>query len=415
MLKNLQFDSYQFNSRKEILIGIDKTNKFVIKIQIKKNKNKAKDIQQEYEVLKHLNQKGCQTCPTAYEFGTIAKNDIYTKTEEKYILDSLGETDFQYIIQDYLPNNDTYRLADIILTLIEQKKLGVYQGDVKPANIRYNSSNGVCYFIDYDQAIFLNNNQSHLSNINYLEFCSDYDKTKHGFGDWLRHFSNFRAHDLPPLFKSGALNLAETTLLKTQNTTNSLSGIYHTINTKDIFTDGSRTVTARAQLLDKLEFKTNEKVLDVGCNSGLLSMYLYDRGCNVTGIDNDPHIITASKIISNILEKDIQYAHIDLDEVEQIDVFDTVMLFSVFHHTKDPAKNAKKIVNSCSRIILETRLVENGAQPIGPDGTWVNVSHWEFNNLEQLIDFCERTFEGFKLRTNLGLGDKNRYMLEFVK
>ena len=69
-------------------------------------------------------------------------------------------------------------------------------------------------------------------------------------------------------------------------------------------------------------------MLDIGCNTGLLSMYLHDRGCSVTGVDNDPLITEASKIVSNIVGKDIDYYHMDLDDVDQIEEkFDTIMLF----------------------------------------------------------------------------------------
>ena len=89
------------------------------------------------------------------------------------------------------------------------------------------------------------------------------------------------------------------------------------------------------------------------------------------------------------------------------------MLFSVFHHTKEPIKNAKKIVNSCSRIILETRLTERGKQP--SDQGWVDTTNWSFDSIADLTSFCEDTFSGFKLKNNLGRADKNRFILEFVK
>ena len=121
VLDKLKFDSYDFNSRKEILIGIDESNKFVIKIQIKKNKNKTRDVKQEYAIIKHLNEKDCQTCPLAYEHGTITKEEIYSKVSEKHILDRLSCDDYEYMIQDYLPSEGGYNLSDIVLTLIEQK------------------------------------------------------------------------------------------------------------------------------------------------------------------------------------------------------------------------------------------------------------------------------------------------------
>ena len=40
-------------------------------------------------------------------------------------------------------------------------------------------------------------------------------------------------------------------------------------------------------------------------------------------------------MVSNILGKDVEFYHQDLDLVEELDKFDTIMLFSVFHHTRN--------------------------------------------------------------------------------
>jgi len=425
-LNRLIFETFQFTSRREVLIGIDTTNKYVIKIQVIKNKNKRNDIYEEYEIIKYLNDKRCVTCPIVYEKGKIKKNSIISKEIwasanvhggpgilHTDILDSISDNEFKYIIQEFIPDNGAFTFADIMLALVEQKKLGVYHGDVKPANIRFSPVSNICYFIDYDQAMFLNNEQINLDNVNFLHFCSQYDKDKYGFGNWSRHFPQYKNNDIMRVFNNKALDLEQTTVFKTQKTTNTINGIYHSINEQDIYINGSRTVSSRSILLDEIKFEPNETVLDIGCNSGLLCTYLHDRGCNVTGADVDPHIIIACKIISNILGKDINYLQLDLDKVKQIDDFDTVVLFSVLHHTRDPVENAKKLINSCSRILLEVRLEENGKQLV--DGEWSNTTRWSFNTIDELISYCESMFKGFKLRANLGKADKNRYIFEFVK
>ena len=413
MLDNLNFKKLTFNSRKQILFGQDTTADKFIKIQIIKNHNKLNDLKKEYDVIKHLNEAGSNTCPKVYEHGFIKKDALMTIVDDKETLQNAPGNEYEYMIQDYVPDDGSQVMADILLTLIEQKKLGVYQGDVKPDNIRFDASKCVCYFIDYDQAIMLNEDQKNMSNPEFIKFCSQHDKDRHGFGDWLRHFDNLSNDDVAPLFKDGALDLSKTTVFGTQNTTNTPNGIYHTITGKDVFIDGSRNVTRRAELLDQVDFSSNEKVLDVGCNSGLLSMYLNDRGCQVTGVDNDPHIIISSNILSNIQGDNIQYDCVDLDYVDELPQYDTIMLFSVFHHTRNPVENAKKISKSCNRIILETRLFERGQQPV--DGVWTATTNWSFNNLYELKMYCESLFTDFKLSNNLGMSDKNRYILEFIK
>ena len=413
MLEKLNFKSFEFNSRKEVLIGIDENREYVIKIEVIKNPRKERDIKGEYEIIKFLNEAGCKTCPQAYELGTISKEQLYDKVKEKEVLDKVKNTEYGYIIQQYVPNSGTPELADILLAMLEQKNLGVWQGDIKAGNLRFDKTTSVCYIIDYDQAIFLTDSQRNLNNTEFLNLCSTHDKEKYGFGNWLRHLTQYGQKDVNKLFQNDSFNLGTTTIFRTQKTTNSATGFYHTIQEKDIFIEGSRVVNVRGELLDELEFKEGEKVLDIGCNAGLLCMYLHSRGCHATGVDNDTRIVIASKIVANILGKEIEYYHMDLDHAEELEKFDTIMLFSVFHHTRNIHENAKKIANSCNRIILETRLFENGKQPYGD--TWVDTTRWSFRDVSELVEFCQGIFTGFRLKTNLGLGSKNRYIFEFVK
>ena len=408
LFDSLKFNDYQLNDRKETLTSIDSTGKFLIKVQVKENPRKSKTLFEEYEVMKHLNRSGSRTCPLAYEVGRIDPRHLGVVQ-----IDVSGIESLSYMIQEYVVSEGNYSLADVLLTLIEQKKLGVYQGDVKPSNVRFNPKSGVCVFIDYDQSELLTEEQKGLNNNDFLKFCDEHDKVRYGFGNWLRHFPGVSNEHARPFLQNGALNLANTSVFRLQKTTNSASGIYHTIESKDIFAIGSRGLDKRAEILDAAEFQTGERVLDVGCNAGLLSEYLHDRGCVVTGVDNDPHIVIAAKIVSNILGRSINYDCMDLDYVDNIGDFDTVMLFSVFHHTRNPDQNAKKIARSCRRIIIETRLIENGKQPV--NGQWVDTTRWSFQTLEELVSYLEKTFEGFKFTRNLGFADKGRYVLELVK
>jgi len=154
--------------------------------------------------------------------------------------------------------------------------------------------------------------------------------------------------------------------------------------------------------------------LDIGCNSGLLCLYLDSLECSVTGVDNDKYIPIAAKMVSNIHKaKDVKFFCMDLDKEESLDNYDTVMLFSVLHHTKNPKLNAEKIASKCKRIIIESRLIENGKQP--SENGWYQTTNWIFNSVEELVEFYEQIFPGFKLSSNLGKADKDRYLLVFSK
>ena len=413
MLKSLNFNSFEFNSRQEALIGVDTSKKYVLKVQLVPNPRKKNTIKEEYEVMRHLNKSECVSCPKAYEYGKITKTNLLDLVTEKDHREALIDDEYEYILQEYISDSGLINLPDIVLSILEQKKLGVYQADIKPGNLRFDVNTSVCYIIDYDQAILLTDEQKSFPNKTFFNFCSQYDKQEHGIGNWLRHLPQYSELDLDQLFRDGSFNLGQTTILKTQRTTNSTTGIYHTIESDDIFADGSRKVDVRAGILDTLQFKEGEKVLDIGCNTGLLCQYLAARGCEVSGVDNDTRVVIVAKIISNILGNNIDYYHLDLDDAEAIKECDTIMLFSVLHHTHKVKENAKKIAQACNRIIIEARLFENGAQPYGDE--WVRTSSWNFNDWEEFYTFCETIFPGFKLKNNLGLGSKNRNILELVK
>ena len=414
-LENLNFKSLELNSRKQIAFGVDSSKQYFIKIEIIPNPGKEKNLDEEYTVIESLNSKGCQSCPTVYELGSLSKDFLLDKLDasELEIINQNPNDTFRYMVQDYIPHSNSVRFADIVFSILEQKSLGLYQGDIKPANIRFNKENSVCYIIDYDQAINISEEVSNLPNLEFFKFCSDHDKTKFGIGDWLRHFDDYNHDMLLSVFQNGSFKLGETTIFNKQKTTNSATGFYHSIDTPELFIDGSRTLDIRATALDKLNFDHGETVLDIGCNAGLLCEYLHDRGCLTSGFDNDSRITVAAKMVYNILGKDINFFHLDLDDAEEISSYDTVMLFSVLHHTRNVRENAIKIAKNSNRIILESKLTEIGKQPYGDD--WIETSGWKVRNAEELVLLAEELFPGFKLRENLGQVDKHRYILELVK
>jgi 2-polyprenyl-3-methyl-5-hydroxy-6-metoxy-1,4-benzoquinol methylase/tRNA A-37 threonylcarbamoyl transferase component Bud32 len=412
MIDGLCFGSLKFNSRKQILLGIDAAKTYFLKIQIVKNINKNNDIFQEYQIMKHLNNRGCVTCPIALQHGKISRSYVYNLCEEKSILDAVEDDFFEYIVEQFIPSENGYNLSDVILTLLEQQSLGVYHADIKPDNIRFH--NDICYFIDYDQSILLDQEVMSYDISSFIRFCSLHYSNKYCSGKQNSFLSRIENHEnLNSLFVSGALDLGNTSVFRSQRTTNSPSGIYQNICEKNICANGTRLLDRRIDLLNSVIFKTGEKVLDVGCNFGMLSCYLYNRGCCVTGIDNDPAVIRAAKIISNILRKDVDYRCLDIDCVEHIGSYDTIMLFSVLHHTRNIKLNALKIIKSCNRVIFEVRLRETGKQFV--DGVWTEVNEWNFDSLEFLINYLESRFAGFKLHKILGISDKNRHVLEFNK
>src|SRR5204863_1373623 len=121
--------------------------------------------------------------------------------------------------------------------------------------------------------------------------------------------------------------------------------------------------------------------------------YLDDRGANPTGVELDPHTVTAATLIARMAGRDIEYQRVDLDEDPLNTTWDTVVLLSVLHHCRRPEAAAAKIARACRRVIIECRLVERGKKPQA--GRWQQSAEWQFADVESLVRYLESIFEGF--------------------
>jgi SAM-dependent methyltransferase len=321
----------------------------------------------------------------------------------------------RYFIQQRFNNRRGFNAADMIFSILEQKSFGLCQGDFKRDNFIFDNDS-ICHIIDYDQAIY-DERFINMGNLEYLDwfnkfFVNRWKKLGLNIPD-IYSFGKFQKEEVLGLFKNDSFNLAETSIFAEQITTNTKSGIYHSLSTDKLYIDGARNLDSRLAALNSIEFKKNEKVLDVGCNMGLLTHYLHDRGCKPTGIDMDRKIVIGAKMVANLLNKDIQFKYLDLDTARIEEDYDTICLFSVIHHVKNFQQVTENISQKCNRIIFECRLQEYGAKPV--QGRWVRASGWNFNCSQGLIDYLETAFKGFKFQKHYGSVDRQREIMTFVK
>jgi len=370
-------------------VGYNKTH--IIKIENQRNLRKLNSLQDEAVMIRYLNDSGCVTCPRLVSQGMLPSSE-------------------PYFIQERIHSKGSPNTADMLLALIEQKSFGLYQGDFKPENMVFDGN--VCYLIDYDQAqrddCFVQ-----MNNTDFIEWIAKDFQERRGHDFFTDPNRNFNKQEMLGLFKDDSLNLGETAVLRNQKTTNTATGFYHQLENDKVYIDGVRDLSERKPILDKIVFNHGEKVLDVGCNLGLLAHYLSDRTCDVTGIDLDENIIAAATIVSNILGKDVEFRAIDIGDAVKLEHYDTVCLFSVLHHVQDMEQAIKSLSQNCNRIIMECKLHEVGSRPTSLG--WKRTNKWKFENIEGLVAFLESQFVNFKLEENYGLVDRNRYILSFIK
>lgn len=363
---------------------------YIIKIEHESNPRKLRNIVQEAEIIKYLNDCGCVSCPRLYSAGKLPNGE-------------------NYIILERIYQKDSQTLGDMIFSLIEQKNLGVYQGDFKPENTVFDGS--VCYLIDYDQAQ-KDDRFRQMGNIEFIDWIAEDFRQRRGHDFFTDPARNFDKQEIYALFVNDSFNMKHTDVFKKQITTNTKSGIYHNFSNPKIFIKGARGLEDRISALDKIEFVKGETVLDVGCNMGLLSHYLHDRGCRVCGVDMDRNIILAARMVSNIINKNIEFRFCDIDEQTPTEYYDTICLFSVLHHLQNMKNAVEYISTHCGRIILEARLNEGGSKPV--DGKWTPTNGWSYKDLDEMVAAFEKLFTGFHFDKLYGQCDRNRFVLSMV-
>jgi SAM-dependent methyltransferase/tetratricopeptide (TPR) repeat protein len=402
------------------LVGTSSNGQHFLKLELRHHPAKRQTLEGERDIMLALNRKHCVTCPTVIGFGSILRTDLERCLDEsgKKVLAPFPAESYAYLVEQFVPSTSGATLGDLLLAVLEQKALGIFHADLRPENCRMDNATGVCYLIDYDQAEPLDEQTQQLDNLSFLDWCDTFVRAK--YARWnFRHFLHYfptidRQTAVAKLFRNGAFNLASTRLFTNQITTAASAGIYHTIREKSVFIDGERSLDSRRGYLDSISFAKGERVLDVGCSSGIVSTYLARRDCKVTGIDIDPEIIRGCRVLSHILGDDISFLHHDLDKGPVPGEFDTVLLFSVIHHTRSLSDNARSLAQQTRRIIIECRLKEGGLKP-AEDGRWVATSAWNYATVEAMVEGLEALFPGFRLRKNWGQGDRERYILELVK
>jgi SAM-dependent methyltransferase len=408
-----------------VLSGVARSEhgKHVIKVEFIKHFRKKNNLEAEGNIISSLNEQGCVTAPKLLSHGSLPVELIKHMLPPDLLisLEQSGATSFGYLVLEHVESARKCPLADILVALLEQKSLGWYHADVKPENIRYDVRRGLCTLIDYDQALPVPEHIREMSAEEFLQWCDMQDKKMYpvGPGTWRRHFKGLKLkRHVQTLLKNGAFNLESTTPYKRQATTNTKSGVYHSIRHKSVYVDGVRDLKERSLLLDQIEFNPGESVLDVGCNGGLLVHYLASRGCLATGIELDRSIVVSAQMVSNILGINARFMAVDMDEVDKLEKVDTVCLFSVIHHTKNLQANGAKVANACNRILIECRLSERGKKPIVATNNrviWEDTSAWNYPDEQSLYEGLSGLFPGFFVSRKVGQSDKNRVLLEMKK
>lgn len=109
-------------------------------------------------------------------------------------------------------------------------------------------------------------------------------------------------------------------------------------------------------MLEWLNPKRNERILDVACGGGILSLKIAERGCNVHGIDTSENAIKNAK---NRAERENISCEFEVGNVEclpyQDKCFDKVVCSSSLEHFRDDVnalKEMHRVLKSNGHVVL---------------------------------------------------------------
>lgn len=110
----------------------------------------------------------------------------------------------------------------------------------------------------------------------------------------------------------------------------------------------------------------NKKILDVGCNTGILLIPLLEKGYDVAGIDNSIRDIKIAK--NNLKKKNLPESRVILADAQKIpfktNCFDVVLLSDVLEHVTNPDISAKETLRVVKKRGIIIASVPNKYHPV---------------------------------------------------
>ncbi len=152
--------------------------------------------------------------------------------------------------------------------------------------------------------------------------------------------------------------------------------------------------------LDLLDPRPGERILDVGCGDGALSLQMIDRGAEVVGIDNSPELVEAARAVGVYAEL------LDAGDMDYDRQFDAAFSNAALHWMLDKERVAGAIFKALRlggrfagemggegnlarlRDALDTELVIRGHQPPLEASNWY-ASAEEFAAVYEAAGFAQ--------------------------
>lgn len=253
-----------------------------------------------------------------------------------------------------------FGFPDVVLALLEQQAVGVYNGALTIRNLRYDAIDRICRFANYEDAVYLSESERKLRPLEFMDWCAQRERQRIAAGGAASFFlSGLRAHHW--IWDEERLRLRATQLLLDIRLARVPELCLQRVDTARLTLPIGLDCEPQLQALRVSGLPGDSRVLEVGSGLGRISRALEAEGCQLTGIDMDRQQVLGAKLISLIEGFDVEYQELDLDHEDLAGDWDMVLLLNVFQHFTRPEVAAKRIGAVCRyRIYLEAGLEATG-------------------------------------------------------
>ena len=354
------------------------------------------NLEQTDFIMRALHVFHCQSVPRVYGSG-------YLKKSVSRKLPKMVSGNFYYQITEFVNPLRRARRGDLVFSLLELARRGVFPNDIKKNNLGWKDSK--LFILDFDQSILINANFKTVSSKELIESLNkmQIESVKFPIFSIANGVLN-RLFTRKLFTKVGQLRLTSTTRFRKQLSTRNRHNNYHKINTKFLFAPGSREISSRKKILDS--YKLKNSVLDFGANLGLIAQHVEGQAKTVHAYEIDKFTSSLGQTIMNIERSKVRFLENFPSERS-----DTIFLFSVLQHISNLSLVAPKLDKISTVLLIENRMKESG-KVIHSRRTWESAESWNFETMEQLEAFLLKLFPLKKRLRVLGESDKGRFIFE---
>ena len=338
----------------------------IFKISLKNvrsiNKSKLNNLFSEYKILKKL--KDLKFTPQVKSYSSFKEFEVL----RLYRING-HELKFSELINPIIFG----RLIKCIYILA---KKGISHNDLLPRNIIVSKNNKIS-LIDFDQAssenffkailmsyffIFFRQKKYYKNNLlNMFKYFLTKKISNETIVRFKRFFypsyftlpnkKNLKSDELKKLLQAWKI------AAKSNASSPGINIAYYSFDFEGVHFPGERGWKERWKILNNITNFNKKKILELGCNMGLLSSHIkfHNPSCKILGIDHDKNIIKSAKIISEALNVDCNFKCVDIDkdiEKNEYKNFDIIFCLNVLNWVKNKSKLLNFLKNS-KELIFE--------------------------------------------------------------